>query len=63
MAEDVGAEAGRMGRVACAGIAPNEDLVLGIEKLCLAQSFRNAFDRGALGCVFDATLIARDRFS
>jgi predicted DNA-binding protein with PD1-like motif len=42
-------ESGRMGRVAYARIAPNEDLVLGIEKLCLAQGFNNAFVRGALG--------------
>ncbi|UXM96659.1 DNA-binding protein (plasmid) [Bartonella sp. HY329] len=45
-----------MGRVAYARIAPNEDLVQGIEKLCLAQGFRNAFVRGALGSLVDACL-------
>ncbi len=42
-------ESGRMGRVAYARIAPNEDLVLSVEKLCALQGFRNAFVRGALG--------------
>ena len=45
-----------MGRVAYARIAPNEDLVLGVEKLCLAEGFRNAFVRGALGSLVDACL-------
>jgi predicted DNA-binding protein with PD1-like motif len=49
-------ESGKMGRVAYARIAPNEDLVLGIEKLCLAQGFNNAFVRGALGSLVDAGL-------
>lgn len=53
-------ERGRMGRVAYARIAPNEDLVLGIEKLCLAQGFNNAFVRGALGSLVDAGLEAND---
>ena len=53
-------ESGRMGRVAYARIAPNEDLVLGIEKLCLAQGFNNAFVRGALGSLIDAGLRASD---
>ncbi|MFO7576163.1 MAG: DNA-binding protein [Pelovirga sp.] len=53
-------ESGRMGRVAYARIAPNEDLVLGIEKLCLAQGFNNAFVRGALGSLVDAGLRASD---
>ena len=53
-------ESGRMGRVAYARIAPNEDLVLGIEKLCLAQGFNNAFVRGALGSLIDAGLEAND---
>lgn len=53
-------ESGRMGRVAYARIAPNEDLVLGIEKLCLAQGFDNAFVRGALGSLVDAGLEAID---
>lgn len=53
-------ETGRMGRVAYARIAPNEDLVQGVEKLCLAQGFRNAFVRGALGSLVDACLATRD---
>lgn len=47
-------ESGTMGRVAYARIAPNEDLILGVEKLCLAQGFKNAFVRGALGSLVDA---------
>lgn len=49
-------ETGAMGRVAYARIAPNEDLVLGVEKFCLAEGFRNAFVRGALGSLVDACL-------
>jgi uncharacterized protein len=50
-------ESGSMGRVAYARIAPNEDLVLGVEKLCLAEGFKNAFVRGALGSLVDACLL------
>lgn len=53
-------ESGRMGRVAYARIAPNEDLVQSVEKLCLAQGFRNAFVRGALGSLVDACLARSD---
>lgn len=53
-------ENGSMGRVAYARIAPNEDLVLGVEKLCLAEGFRNAFVRGALGSLVDACLGTQD---
>lgn len=53
-------ECGQMGRVAYARIAPNEDLVLGVEKLCLAQGFRHAFVRGALGSLVDACLRTAD---
>ncbi len=49
-------ETGEMGRVAYARIAPNEDLVLAVEKLCLAEGFKNAFVRGALGSLVDACL-------
>lgn len=49
-------ESGEMGRVAYARIAPNEDLVQGVEKLCLAQGFKNAFIRGALGSLVDGCL-------
>ena len=60
MSDDVVVEDGAMGRVAYARIAPNEDLVQGIEKLCLAEGFRNAFVRGALGSLVDACLGTRD---
>jgi uncharacterized protein len=53
-------ESGVMGRVAYARIAPNEDLVYGLEKLCLAEGFKNAFVRGALGSLVDACLITQD---
>jgi len=53
-------ERGTMGRVAYARIAPHEDLVLGVEKLCLAEGFQNAFVRGALGSLVDACLGTRD---
>ncbi len=53
-------EHGSMGRVAYARIAPNEDLVLGVEKMCLAEGFRHAFVRGALGSLTDACLGTQD---
>jgi len=56
MGEIIAVENGHMGRVAYARIAPNEDLVQGVEKLCLAEGFRNAFVRGALGSLVDACL-------
>jgi predicted DNA-binding protein with PD1-like motif len=56
MAEARHVESGRMGRVAYARIAPNEDLVRSVEKLCLAEGFRHAFVRGALGSLIDACL-------
>jgi predicted DNA-binding protein with PD1-like motif len=49
-------EMGSMGRVAYARIAPNEDLVVGVEKLCLAEGFSNAFVRGALGSLVDGCI-------
>jgi uncharacterized protein len=56
MSSTITVETGSMGRVAYARIGPNEDLVLGVEKLCLAEGFRNAFVRGALGSLVDACL-------
>lgn len=56
MSDDAVVESGAMGRVAYARIAPNEDLVQGVEKLCLAEGFRNAFVRGALGSLVDGCL-------
>ncbi|MCO5977006.1 PPC domain-containing DNA-binding protein [Ideonella oryzae] len=53
-------EAGQMGRVAYGRISPNEDLVQSVEKLCLAQGFRNAFVRGALGSLVDACMEQHD---
>jgi predicted DNA-binding protein with PD1-like motif len=53
-------ESGAMGRVAYARIAPNEDLVQGVEQLCQAHGFRNAFVRGALGSLVDACLRRQD---
>jgi predicted DNA-binding protein with PD1-like motif len=53
-------EAGAMGRVAYARVAPNEDVVLSIEKLCAAEGFRHAFVRGALGSLVDACFVAPD---
>lgn len=60
MSEFRSVESGRMGRVAYGRIAPNEDLVQSVEKLCLAQGFRNAFVRGALGSLVDACLEKAD---
>ena len=56
MSDSMIVESGAMGRVAYARIAPNEDLVQGVEKLCLAEGFRNAFVRGALGSLVDGCL-------
>jgi uncharacterized protein len=56
MPSEATVERGSMGRVAYARIAPNEDLVYGVEKLCLAEGFRNAFVRGALGSLVDACI-------
>ncbi|MDO8719515.1 MAG: DNA-binding protein [Polaromonas sp.] len=53
-------ESGAMGRVAYARIAPNEDLVQGVEQLCQAHGFSNAFVRGALGSLVDACLSRQD---
>ena len=60
MGEVIAVENGSMGRVAYARIAPNEDLVQGVEKMCLAEGFRNAFVRGALGSLVDACLGTSD---
>ena len=60
MAEVTLVESGAMGRVAYARVAPNEDLVLSIEKLCAAEGFRHAFVRGALGSLVDACFVAPD---
>ena len=60
MRDDVHIENGNMVRIAYARMAPNEDLVRGVEKLCLREGFRNAFVRGALGSLIDACLVRQD---
>lgn len=56
MADGVHVEAGRIGKVVYARMAPNEDLVQGLEKLCLAQGLRQALVRCGLGSLVDACL-------
>lgn len=53
-------ESGKMGRISYARIRPNEDLVRAVEKLCLMAEFKNAFVRGALGSLVDASLENQD---
>jgi len=53
-------EQGTLGRVIYGRIAPNEDLVHGIEKICATNRLRHAFIRGALGSLVDACLQAAD---
>lgn len=60
MSEETVVESGIMGRIAYARIAPNEDLVLGVEKLCLVEGFRNAFVRGALGSLVDGCMATQN---
>lgn len=56
-------EQGALGRVVYGRIAPNEDLVQGIEKICAANKIRHAFIRGGLGSLVDACLqAAHDSF-
>lgn len=43
-------------RVICARIAPNEDLVASVEKICLKENILNAFIRGSLGSLTSANL-------
>ena len=56
MLEGVQIEAGRIGKVVYARLAPNEDVVQGIEKLCIAQGLRQALVRCGLGSLVDACL-------
>ena len=56
MAEGVQIQAGRIGKVVYARMAPNEDLVQGIEKICIAQGLRHALVRTGLGSLVDACL-------
>ena len=41
-------------RVICARIAPNEDLVTSVEKICLKENILHAFIRGSLGSLTSA---------
>ena len=56
MADGVQIQAGRIGKVVYGRMAPNEDLVQGIEKLCIAQGLRHALVRCGLGSLVDACL-------
>ncbi len=60
MSKESTIESGKMGRISYARIRPNEDLVRAVEKLCLAAEFQNAFVRGALGSLVDASLEHQD---
>ena len=50
-------ESGRIGRVVYVGIAPNEDLVAGVESACRARGLARAFVRGGLGSLAQARLL------
>jgi len=60
MSDTTVVEKGSMGRVAYARIAPNEDLLYGVEKMCLSVGFKNAFVRGALGSLVDGCILDND---
>jgi predicted DNA-binding protein with PD1-like motif len=49
-------EAGRVGRLVYGRMAPNEDLVQGLQTLCRAQGVRHALVRMGLGSLVDACL-------
>jgi uncharacterized protein len=49
-------EQGKLGRVALVRLKPNEDLVGGVEAAALAQGFRHAVVRTAVGSLVDASL-------
>lgn len=52
----VSSESGRTGKIVYARIAPNEDLVVSIEKICLSERISNAFIRGGVGSLVDACI-------
>ena len=55
-------EPGRTTRVVYARLLPNEDLVAGVEKLCLASGIYDGLVRASLGSLTDACLrTAEDR--
>ena len=49
-------EAGKTGRLLYGRIHPNEDLVAGIEALCVREGFAHALVRGSLGSLAAACL-------
>ena len=51
-------EEGRTGRMVYGRMAPNEDLVLGLQAICRAQGVRHALVRVGLGSLVDACLQA-----
>jgi predicted DNA-binding protein with PD1-like motif len=58
MTQTVQTEEGRMGRLVYGRIAPNEDLVQGLQTICQAQGVRHALVRVGLGSLVDACLEA-----
>ena len=56
MADAVHTEDGRLGRMVYGRMAPNEDLVQGLEAICRAQGVRHALVRVGLGSLVDACL-------
>lgn len=58
MTQSVQTEEGRMGRLVYGRIAPNEDLVQGLQAICQGQGVRHALVRVGLGSLVDACLEA-----
>ena len=58
MAEPVHTEEGRLGRMVYGRMAPNEDLVQGLQAMCQARGVRHALVRVGLGSLVDACLEA-----
>ncbi|MBB99248.1 MAG: DNA-binding protein [Rhodobacteraceae bacterium] len=53
-------ETGTTGRIVYARVRPNEDLVHGIEKICLREGIGRCFIRGSLGSLNDACVSLSD---
>ncbi|WP_029059585.1 PCC domain-containing protein [Stappia stellulata] len=53
-------ETGTTGRIIYARVRPNEDLVQGIEKICLQEGVSRCFVRGSLGSLNDACVSLSD---
>ena len=58
MGDAVHTEEGRLGRMVYGRMAPNEDLVQGLQAMCRAQGVRHALVRVGLGSLVDACLHA-----